>query len=501
MEPRPIHKLLVANRGEIAVRILRACRELGIATVAVYSQADRYARHVFLANEAVCIGPPPPGESYLRGDRILEAAHQTGADAIHPGYGFLAENPEFAQAVLEAHLTWIGPSPEAIRIMGSKTAARAQAEEAGVPVIPGYQASQDNTELQAAAGELGYPVLVKAVAGGGGKGMRLVPTPEEMLPALEAARREAQNAFGDERIYLEKVLTRARHVEIQIFGDHQGQVLHLGERDCSVQRRHQKIVEEAPSPAVSPELRRQMGEAAVALARSVDYVNAGTVEFLLDETTGAFYFLEMNTRLQVEHPVTERVTGVDLVHWQIRVASGEPLRLAQDEIRPRGHAIECRIYAEDPLHGFVPSTGHLKLVREPMGPGIRVDSGVDSGDALTRFYDPLIAKLVVHGRDRATALKRMEQALREYVVLGEVTTNIPFLRDVITHPVFQAGQALTTFVDDYFADWHPVEGPIPDAALVAAALAQVLEPEPPDAGALPATQDPFSPWRRLQGWY
>ena len=494
-------KILIANRGEIAVRIIRACQELGVSTVAVYSQADREALHTFLADQAVEIGPPPPGESYLNIPRILDAARRTGCQAIHPGYGFLSENPDFAQAVQEAGLVFIGPDPEAMRIMGSKTSARAAMQAAGVPVIPGFQESQEEAALQAAAQELGFPLLVKAVAGGGGKGMRFVDRPEELPQALESARREAQNAFGDPRIYLEKALRRPRHVEFQILGDRQGHVVHLFERECSVQRRHQKILEETPSPLLDEPLRQAMGQAAVAAAQAVGYVNAGTVEFLVDEEH-RFYFLEMNTRLQVEHPVTELVTGVDLVKLQLRIAAGEPIPFRQEDVTQRGHALECRIYAEDPAQDFLPALGRVLGLVEPTGPGVRVDSGITPGDEVSRFYDPMLAKLIVLGQDRADALAKMQAALQGYTILGDVITNIPFLQDVVAHPVFQRGEATTDFVEQHFRAWQPPSPEPPEQALVAAALAQLLGAGMSGApvGDEVGDGDRYSPWQRLQGF-
>lgn len=490
-----LSKILIANRGEIAVRIMRTCREMGIRTVAVYSDADANALHTHLADEAVAIGPGPAAQSYLQMDKLLDAAGKTGADAIHPGYGFLSENPAFAEAVSAAELVFIGPSATTMRAMGVKPSARSLMEGAGVPVVPGFQASQTEEELQAAAEEIGYPVLVKASAGGGGKGMRIVPGPDDLPAALESARREAASAFGDDKIFLEKFLAAPRHVEFQIFGDLHGNVIHLGERECSIQRRHQKIVEESPSPALHPELRERMGQAAISAAKAVAYVGAGTVEFLLDENEN-FYFLEMNTRLQVEHPVTELLTGVDLVRWQIRIADGDRLPLRQSQVTRQGHAIECRIYAEDPANGFLPATGRLLRLEQPLGPGIRVDSGVRAGDEISRFYDPLLAKLIVHGEDRAAAVNRMQRALREFVVLGDVETNIPFLHDVIVHPVFQAGETFTTFVDEHFSDWQPFGGVLPDQAVVAAALTELLDSGPgsdPQSGG-------HDPWQRLSGF-
>ncbi len=389
-------KVLIANRGEIAVRIIRACEERGLRTVAVYSEADRHALHVRRANEAYCIGPAPASESYLRIDRILEVARRSGAEAIHPGYGFLAENPAFARACADAGVTFVGPPPEAIAAMGDKVAARRRMREAGIPVVPGTEDELSDRELIAAADDLGYPVMVKATAGGGGKGMRLVRRPEDLPSALESARREAKAAFGDDRIYLEKVIESARHVEIQILADTHGNVIHLGERECSIQRRHQKLIEEAPSIAVDAELRQRMGAVAVQAARAVGYVNAGTIEFLLDRE-GNFYFLEMNTRLQVEHPVTEMVTGVDIVKEQLAIASGRRMRYRQEDIVPKGWAIECRITAEDPYNGFLPSTGRVVMLQEPTGPGVRVESGIYEGFEVTFHYDPMIAKLIVWG--------------------------------------------------------------------------------------------------------
>ncbi|HRW46011.1 MAG TPA: acetyl-CoA carboxylase biotin carboxylase subunit [Caldilinea sp.] len=500
-------KILIANRGEIAVRIIRACQEMGIATVAVYSDADAGALHVALADEAVRIGPPPPRDSYLCADCILEAARARGCDAIHPGYGFLAENADFADAVTAAGLTFIGPSGAAMRVMGSKTSARAAMQAAGVPVVPGYQASQDDADLVAAATELGYPVLVKATAGGGGKGMRVVADPGDLPAALASARREAANAFGDDRIYLEKRILHPHHIEFQVFGDAHGNAVHLFERECSVQRRHQKIVEESPSPLLDDALRRRMGEAAVAAVKAVGYTNAGTLEFLVEGLSGAidgmlsFYFLEMNTRLQVEHPVTEAVTGIDLVKLQIRVAAGEPIPFTQADIRQRGHAIECRIYAEDPANGFLPAIGSVLAAVEPVGPGVRVDAGVTSGDTVTLHYDPMIAKLIVLGEGRADAIGKMLWALRHYVILGDVVTNIPFLRDVLAHPRFAAGDTTTDFVDECFAAWQPAAHTPPDLAFAVAALAEVLSAgSGVAASGLDATGDPTGPWQQANSF-
>lgn len=488
-----LRSILIANRGEIAVRIIRTCREMGIRTIALYSDADADALHVYLADEAIPLGPAPAAESYLNFSKILAAAQESGADAIHPGYGFLSENADFAQAVADAGLRFIGPPVSAMRVMGSKTDARAAMEQVGVPVVPGYQAGQALGDLLGAAAEIGYPVLVKAAAGGGGKGMRIVAGPEVLPEAVESARREAQAAFGDDRLFLEKYIPAPRHVEFQIFGDSHGNLIHLGERECSIQRRHQKIVEETPSPALHPELRARMGRAAVMAARAVDYTGAGTVEFLLDQNEN-FYFLEMNTRLQVEHPITELVTGLDLVRWQIRVADGARLPLRQEEVRFQGHAIECRIYAEDSANGFLPAIGTILRLHEPSGPGIRVDSGVRAGDEISRFYDPLIAKVSVHAENRAAAVNRMDRALRELVILGDLLTNAAFLRDVMAHPVFQAGETDTGFIDEHFSDWQPFGSPAPHAALIAAALAQMPQQARPVA---PGDEDLRSPWQQL----
>ena len=444
-----IRRLLVANRGEIAVRVIRACRELGIESVAVYSDLDAEAPHAVLADHAERLGPASAAESYLSIPRVVDAARRSGADAVHPGYGFLAENAEFAAACADAGLTFVGPPSAVIARMGSKVAARQLMAEAGVITVPGREPdNQGNDGLRAAAESVGYPVLVKAAAGGGGKGMRVVRQPGDLDEALDAARREAGAAFGDGTLYIERLIERPRHVEVQVLADRHGTVLHLFERECSVQRRHQKIIEESPSCALSPALRARMGAAGVAAARAAGYVNAGTVEFLLDGTgdTANFYFLEMNTRLQVEHPVTEAVTGVDLVRAQIAVADGEPLAWRQEDLAQRGHAIECRVYAEDPANGFLPQAGRLLLYREPSGPGVRVDSGVVEGADVPVQYDPLIAKVIVSGETRPAAIDRAISALRRFPVLG-LTTNIPFLLKVLEHPRFRSGDVDTGFVD------------------------------------------------------
>jgi acetyl-CoA carboxylase biotin carboxylase subunit len=431
-------KVLIANRGEIALRVIRACHELGVRSVAVYSDADERAPHVRAADEAVHIGPAPSAESYLKGDRIVEAAVRVGAEAIHPGYGFLSEREWFARAVREAGLVFIGPPAEAIAAMGSKTAARQLAIAAGVPVVPGTtEALRDEADARAVAERFGYPVLLKAAAGGGGKGMRVVRDAASLGPSLETARREAKAAFGDDAVYVEKYIVGPRHVEIQVLGDTHGTMLSLNERECSVQRRHQKMIEEAPSVAVTPELRRRMGETAVRAASAAGYVNAGTCEFLLD-ANGEFYFLEMNTRLQVEHPVTELVTGLDLVQWQLRVAAGERLPFKQEEIVPRGWAMECRITSEDPANGFLPSTGRVRYLHLPSGPGVRWDGGIESGSEVTLYYDPMLAKLIVWAPSRELAIARMHRALSELVIEG-VETSRDFHLRVMEDDEFRRG--------------------------------------------------------------
>ena len=469
---------------------------MGIGTVAVYSEADARAPHVSQADTAVCIGPPASHESYLDGARIIAAACSTGADAVHPGYGFLAENAAFARAVEDAGLTYIGPSPEAIAAMGDKTLARRTVAAAGVPVVPADDnPPRDTEQLTTAARKLGYPLLIKAAAGGGGKGMRIVRSDADLAPGFSAAAREALAAFGDDRLFLERYVERPRHIEVQILADHHGAMVHLGERECSIQRRHQKLIEETPSPAVSAALRKQMTEAAIAVARSVGYRNAGTVEFLL-APDGAFYFLEMNTRLQVEHPITELVTGVDLVCAQLRIAAGERLWLRQHDIVARGHAIECRICAEDPAHQFLPSPGTIMHLREPHGPGIRVDSGIAPGFVIPLYYDSLLAKISVHGETREAARRRMIAALTESVVLG-CTTGIPFLLDVLEHPAFARGDTHTHFLDDHFSAWRGRE-----QHRLIAAIAAVIDAARPQrtTAALHAVAETSSPWALLGRW-
>jgi acetyl-CoA carboxylase biotin carboxylase subunit len=438
-------KVLVANRGEIAVRVIRACRELGIRTVAVYSEADRDGLHVRMADEAFCIGPPPAAESYLNIPNILSTAELLGVDAIHPGYGFLAEDPRFAEICRDAHITFIGPSPEAIEAMGNKARARELAQKAGVPVVPGSPGPVRNEREAAAVAErIGYPLLVKASAGGGGRGMRVVHNRDDLDRALQTAQRESEAAFGSGEVYLEKYLEEPRHVEVQVLADARGNVVHLGERECSIQRRHQKLLEEAPAPGISPRLRANLHRAAVRLAQSIGYTNAGTVEFLVDRQEN-FYFIEMNTRIQVEHPVTEAVTGLDLVQEQIRIAAGERLRFGQRDVEFRGHAIECRINAEDPAHDFRPSPGRVVGFVPPGGPGVRVDTHVYAGYTIPPYYDSLVAKVVAWGRDRAEAIARMERALREFEVVG-VRTTIPLHRAILENAFFRRGEVYTNFV-------------------------------------------------------
>ena len=495
-------KILVANRGEIAVRILRACRELGIQTVAIYSDADENALHVQQADEAIHIGPPAPTESYLHVEKIIAAAKQTNAEAIHPGYGFLSENAAFAAAVDSAGLTFIGPSADSIRAMGDKAESKIRMKSAGVPTVPGVEGIESRDEFENAAREIGYPVLVKAAAGGGGKGMRIVNARNELPEAIESARREALNAFGDERLLIEKYVARAHHVEFQVFGDQHGNLVHLFERECSVQRRHQKIMEETPSPLLTPEMREEMGQAAVAAAKAVGYSNAGTVEFIVDPDTLEFYFLEMNTRLQVEHPVTELVTGIDLVHWQIRVAAGERFPFSQSHFTQRGHALECRVYAEDPANGFLPSTGRLLQYLEPRGPGIRVDSGFTAGDQVTHFYDPLLAKLIVHAENREAAIQRMQAALRDFIVHG-VVTNIDFMQSVLSHPDFAEGKVSTRWVETTMeSNGSPFDRQeaVPALHLIAAALADLMIVNGPSSSVHSNDPDPYSPWRLASGF-
>ncbi len=491
-------KVLIANRGEIARRVMRTCRQLDVATVGVFSDPDADAPHVREADEAVRLGPAPASESYLAINRIIDAAHRTGAAAIHPGYGFLAENADFAQAVVDAGLVFIGPRPDTIRLMGDKSAAKEHLREVGVPVIPGVDASgMDEEEIARTAKEVGYPVLLKAVAGGGGKGMRRVDAPEELPEAIAGARREAESSFGDPRLLVERIVERPRHIEIQVFGDEHGNVIHLFERECSIQRRHQKIVEESPSPALDEELRAAMCEAAVTTAASVDYRGAGTVEMLLSDVSRDFYFLEMNTRLQVEHPVTELITGLDLVAWQLAVAAGDELPLKQEDVERDGHAIEVRLYAEDPARDFLPQSGTVTVFELPEGPDVRVDAGVASGDVVSPHYDPMLAKLIVHAGDRDGAVTRMRTVLRRSSVLG-LTTNLDHLLATVSEEAFAAGDLTTSFLDEHLPAWGPPPAPFTALATAAAALTA-----PP--GSAPS-RDPWAtlgPWRiaGVGGWH
>ncbi|MCU0838433.1 MAG: acetyl/propionyl/methylcrotonyl-CoA carboxylase subunit alpha [Rhodospirillales bacterium] len=495
-----LRRLLIANRGEIACRIMRTAKRLGLATVAVYSDADRRAPHVGLADEAYRIGPPEPQRSYLNTEAILEAAALGACDAIHPGYGFLSENAAFAEACRDADFLFVGPPADAIRAMGAKDTAKTIMAAHGVAVVPGWHGAEcDLATLAKAADEIGYPVLIKAVAGGGGKGMRVVETRRALAAAIESARREAESAFGDGRLMLERWLQRPRHVESQVFADRYGNVLALFERDCSVQRRHQKVIEEAPAPGIDPHLRRRLGEAACRAASAIGYEGAGTVEFLLDDD-GSFYFMEMNTRLQVEHPVTEMVTGIDLVEWQLRVAAGEPLPLAADDLAIHGHAFEARIYAEDPGREFLPAAGVLRHLRFPdEGPHVRVDAGARSGDAVGIHYDPLIAKVIVWDRDRPTALNRLRRALEETQIVGPVT-NVAFLRAIAGHPEFAAGDADTRFIDRHRHDLLPKRQPVPPRHLALATLAVLLARDREASAAARRSLDPFSPWHATSGW-
>jgi 3-methylcrotonyl-CoA carboxylase alpha subunit len=491
------NKILIANRGEIACRVIRTARRLGILTVAVYSEADREALHVEFADEAWPIGPSPARESYLNIRAILDAARKSGAEAVHPGYGFLSENAEFAESCAQAQIVFIGPPASAIRTMGSKAAAKVLMQRHGVPLVPGYHGEdQDPARLSEEAERIGYPVLIKAAAGGGGRGMRIVGGAAEFAPALAGAKREADGAFGDDRVLIEKYLPRPRHIEFQILADNRGNTIHLFERDCSIQRRYQKVLEEAPAPGLDPERRRAMGKAAVAAARAVGYTGAGTVEFIAD--AAGFYFIEMNTRLQVEHPVTEAVTGLDLVEWQLRVAAGEALPFAQRDLQLRGHAIEARLYAEDPERGFLPQTGTLRGLRFPPVEVARVDTGVREGDHVTPFYDPMIAKIIVWGESRRAAVDRLRRALAETAVLG-VVTNLGLLVGVAAHPEFAAAEIDTGFIERH-AELLAARPPAPNVALFVAALARLLARRSAARTGSALGGDPNSPWARTDGW-
>ena len=493
-------KILIANRGEIACRVIKTARRMGIRTVAVYSAADATARHVRLADEAVLIGPAPARESYLVAERILDAAKKTGAQAVHPGYGFLSENEAFAEACAAAGIAFIGPPVAAISAMGSKSAAKSLMEKAGVPLVPGYHGDkQDAAFLEQEAGRIGYPVLIKASAGGGGKGMRIVGKAADFAAALASCKREAASSFADDKVLIEKYLVRPRHIEIQVFGDTQGNCVYLFERDCSVQRRHQKVLEEAPAPGMPPERRAAMGQAAVEAAKAVGYVGAGTVEFIAEQD-GRFYFMEMNTRLQVEHPVTEMITGLDLVEWQLRVAAGEPLPLEQEQLGLRGHALEARIYAEDPDKGFLPSTGRLIHLAPPAESlNVRIDTGVEEGDEITPHYDPMIAKLIVWDADRERALARMLQSLAQYRVVG-VSSNVDFLSRLVACPAFANADLDTGLIERERAFLFPEGVEAPAEVFLVAALAELLREEEGARTAAVAGADPHSPWHLRDGW-
>lgn len=492
-----IKKILVANRGEIAVRIIRACREMSIKTVAVYSDVDRTSKHVQMADEAYCIGAPAPLESYLNIEKIINVAKISGADAIHPGYGFLAENPIFAKRCEEEKIIFIGPNSKALQLVGDKLEARKIALKGDIPIIPGMQSKEVNlNEFEAWAKKIGYPVMLKASAGGGGKGMRIIQSPDELQSAIEAGKREAKSAFGDETVYLEKFIEEPRHIEFQVLADNYGNAVHLFERECSIQRRHQKIIEETPSTALNDELRQKMGEAAIKIIKLTNYNNAGTVEFLLDKNKN-FYFLEVNARIQVEHPITEMVTGIDLVKSQIRIAQGEKLFLRQQDLAQRGAAIECRIYAEDPDNNFLPSIGKILYVHEPAGPGVRVDSSLYSGIEIPMYYDPILSKLITWAEDREKARLKMLQALSDYVIIG-IKTQISFLKAVMQHPEYIAGNLHTNFISQNMQNWkEDYKQPYFKIALIAAAIASLKQSSTKSIAAKKITWDP---WINLGPW-
>jgi acetyl-CoA carboxylase biotin carboxylase subunit len=491
-------KVLIANRGEIAVRIIRACQEMGIKTVAVYSEVDREAPHVQIADENIDLGDPTPIASYLNIPKIIESAQKIGADAIHPGYGFLAENPDFAKSCEDVGIKFIGPKPKIISLMGDKIAAKKTMKKAGVPVIPGYSGEKQDTSSLANEGKkIGFPLLVKAAAGGGGKGMRIVHSEDILEESIEGAKRESKSAFGDDTVFLEKYLEKPRHIEFQILGDEHGNIIHLFERECSIQRRHQKIIEESPSPVVNEILRKKMGEAAVKAAEAVGYTNAGTVEFMVDGDLN-FYFMEMNTRLQVEHPVTELTTGIDLAKWQLKIAGGKELSIKQNEVIQRGHAIECRIYAEDPANGFLPSIGTLQKVEPPRGPNVRDDSGIYSGMKITPYYDPMLSKLIVNAENRDECIDKIIWALSHYVILG-VKTNISFLIKVLDHKQFRIGNITTHFIDNYFKDWISSKKSLPIEAIIALSVYDSMHSKTKEIVRYKES-DPHSPWRHVGRW-
>ena len=489
---------MIANRGEIAVRIIKACQEMGISTIAIHSDIDKKSPHVLIADKAVNLGDPTPTQSYLNIPKIIEISKDYGAEAIHPGYGFLAENPDFAETCNKAGIKFIGPSPKVISLMGDKIAAKKTMEKANVPVIPGYHGSkQNNDDLVIEGKKIGFPLLVKAAAGGGGKGMRIVHSEDALLEAIVGAKRESKSSFGDDTVFLEKYLDKPRHIEFQILADEHGNSVHLFERECSIQRRHQKIIEETPSPVMTPELREKMGEAAVRAAEAVGYSNAGTVEFMVDGSLN-FYFMEMNTRLQVEHPITEMTTGVDLAKWQLKIASGEELSFRQSDLMQRGHAIECRIYAEDPSNGFIPSVGLIKKMESPVGPNIRVDSGITSNLYVSPYYDPMLAKLAVYAENRNEALQKMIWALSHYAVMG-VTTNISFLKKVLEHQEFIKGNISTHFIDNYFKDWIVTKQGLNLDAIISLAVYDAMHSKKQDIVRYKEA-DPHSPWKYVGRW-
>ncbi len=491
-------KVLIANRGEIAVRVIKACQEMGITTVAVYSDVDKKAPHVINADETACLGDPTPSESYLNIQKILEIAQSKGVDAIHPGYGFLAENPDFAKSCEAVDIKFIGPTAEVIALMGNKIRAKKTMTDSGVPVIPGYHGNkQDITTLTEKGKKIGFPLMVKATSGGGGKGMKIVREEGDLKDAIESAQREAKSAFGDDSVYLERYLKEPKHIEFQILADEHGNVVHLNERDCSIQRRHQKIIEETPSTVLTDELRSEMGEAAVKAAVAVGYTNAGTVEFMVD-TDLNYYFLEMNTRLQVEHPITEAVTGIDIVKWQLKIADGLELSFKQEEVISHGHAMECRIYAEDPAKGFLPCTGTLKKMDAPVGLNVRNDLGINEDMEITPYYDPMLGKLIVKGENRDDCIEKMRWALSQFMVLG-ITTNIPFLKEVIDHEAFRRGGITTHFIDNYFENWTNVKQELPRDALIALAVYDAMHPKREEVVKY-KEPDPHSPWKSAGRW-
>ena len=491
-------KILIANRGEIAVRIIQACQEMGIKTVAVYSEVDSHSPHVEIADESINLGDPTPSESYLNIAKIIESAQSASAEAIHPGYGFLAENPDFAKACHDSDIKFIGPTSEVIRLMGDKIEAKKTIASAQVPIIPGYHGvKQDLSTLIKEGEKIGFPLLVKATAGGGGKGMRIVHTEAELEQSIESAKREAKSAFGNDSIFLEQYIDKPRHIEFQILADEYGHVIHLFERECSIQRRHQKIIEETPSPVMTSKLRQAMGQAAVAAAEAVGYTNAGTIEFMVDGKHN-FYFMEMNTRLQVEHPITEATTGVDLVKWQLRIANSKELTIKQKDLFQRGHALECRIYAEDPSNGFLPSIGTLEKVEIPIGPNVRNDTGIETNFQVNPYYDPMLAKLTVSSENRKESINKMIWALSHYVILG-VTTNISFLKKVLEHPEFKKGNITTQFINDYFKDWLITKQGLPFSAIISLAVYDSLHPQRQEIVRYKEA-DPHSPWQHVGRW-